>query len=1195
MNPQAQATKEGLAAQVGHRCERRAYLDLYAKTATAAERRAWGWPTPVDDWTERRAEGERGKWFEADVIRRLKASATQVVRNARLDAEILEQPTPAATVLHEPTIAAMGPHGPCKPDLVTVEPDGTVCVIEIKATPERKPTHEAELAYYRWRVERAGAGACAVYTGVIIEGDRGNADAEHKAMPGADEQGRIPWDAIATATDTDLATGALKQWIGRIDAFEQHGAELHRSWRTTLAMALAGQCAGCPWLRSNERARPGCWIEAERDERIEQIAGLRASERMALRSAGIATVGDLTEPGAQERCGEILGAARASMLATRAQVLAAGEPPRTIPDHPGSSTAYAEEWARERAYLTAAVQIEPGAQQSAGIGWSSYSGAPGASEEIALAESSTPHERAAMLQGLIEWGTRNATHAISITVWSETERVALSRSLAEHGGPGAQRLCAVLEHASCISGDHVHVLAPELERFAALPVAVAWTAERTARAMRTGTNPDRRGEAPGRLDERPRLRDIAWRNEAGSQRGAERDRAERRLRAMVHDRKRIERWIRTWSTPAPRAGAARAIDDDGLHGDITRVIEIERFHARWERAAVAASRMRPLQAQIESGDAILVGESIATLESAIAAGADTWRGAESSPGLTCLRIEHELDGTAKVVRTPTPAGLRIDTQAQRLHFTDIEGPSAGDAIAEWPTRAGERAAGLARAGHSLGGPDDGRRSWWNGTETHDMGAGPGASLVWPKRPVEEVTQDNTAGLAVLERLEPPPTAAQRLAVERALKHRVSAVLGPPGTGKSACAGAITAAFAQRADYDIVIALAAPTWRAVNAIAQAAQRACERAGATLRCLWQGNPARNAPPNEEWTPHSRRALANPQATRAPGRVTLVAGTARQIGHAPAHTFGLIVLDEAAQATPADLIEIAATAGERTHLVVAGDPHQLGPVRGQEHPDEASGHARSAWERVRASGAPTTLLDRSFRSNAEIAALVREAGYRDDERELHSAAPHARLASPHINPGAPTWAQALLAPETPITVVLWHGATGAVATETRWMAALVRALTGHREGLGADDGVGVIAWHRRHVAALARALGNDSGTPVPGTVDALQGAERTVVIIGLGIDDAAHAMAEEEFALEPRRLNVAWSRAKTKVVLFAHASLATLMPRNESARGGLRLVRAAWKHAGATRTMLLPGPGETTVKAHVAGASECEKNAG
>ena len=78
-------------------------------------------------------------------------------------------------------------------------------------------------------------------------------------------------------------------------------------------------------------------------------------------------------------------------------------------------------------------------------------------------------------------------------------------------------------------------------------------------------------------------------------------------------------------------------------------------------------------------------------------------------------------------------------------------------------------------------------------------------------------------------------------------------------------------------------------------------------------------------------------------------------------------------------------------------------------------------------------------------------------------------------------------------------------------------------------------------------------DAATGLPArsaidTVERFQGGERTVILVSATESDRAYLLASSEFLLDPRRLTVALSRAKRKMVLVAVRGIFSLFSPEE-----------------------------------------------
>jgi superfamily I DNA and/or RNA helicase len=109
----------------------------------------------------------------------------------------------------------------------------------------------------------------------------------------------------------------------------------------------------------------------------------------------------------------------------------------------------------------------------------------------------------------------------------------------------------------------------------------------------------------------------------------------------------------------------------------------------------------------------------------------------------------------------------------------------------------------------------------------------------------------------------------------------------------------------------------------------------------------------------------------------------------------------------------------------------------------------------------------------------------------------------------------------------------------------------------GLDALEGLGIVVPHRAQRAALQQSfpelgvIDATTGMPVRSAIDTVerfQGGERTVIMVSATESDRAYLLASSGFLLDPRRLTVAVSRAKRKMILVASRSIFSLFSTDE-----------------------------------------------
>ena len=248
----------------------------------------------------------------------------------------------------------------------------------------------------------------------------------------------------------------------------------------------------------------------------------------------------------------------------------------------------------------------------------------------------------------------------------------------------------------------------------------------------------------------------------------------------------------------------------------------------------------------------------------------------------------------------------------------------------------------------------------------------------------------------------------------------------------------------------------------------------------------------------------------------------------------------------------------------LIVVGDPRQMPPI--VKH--DWAGEPRRTFQEYRAyESLFATLLAReprppliqfseSFRLHADMAAFLRREVYAQDGIDYHSRKT-ATLPARHVRD---PFVAAVLSPEHPLVVVVHDEAESMLRNpfEQELLTPVLRALTDPTlYNLEPRHGLGVVAPHRAQKAALQEALPQLSvidratGTitlSAVDTVERFQGDERAVILVSATESDPHYLLATSAFLMDPRRLTVALSRAKQKMVLVASRSVFTLFSADE-----------------------------------------------
>jgi hypothetical protein len=288
-----------------------------------------------------------------------------------------------------------------------------------------------------------------------------------------------------------------------------------------------------------------------------------------------------------------------------------------------------------------------------------------------------------------------------------------------------------------------------------------------------------------------------------------------------------------------------------------------------------------------------------------------------------------------------------------------------------------------------------------------------------------------------------------------------------------------------------------------------------------------------------------------------------------------FHALVIDEASQMGLPEAMMAALALDDGAPLIVVGDPRQMPPIVKHDWQSETRrtfGQFKafaSLYDTIDALDKPMQGLEgegktvsvprirfsESFRLHRDMAAFLRREIYQQDNIRYFSrrtSTVQVLAEQPHDD----AFVRAVLRPEFPLVVVL-HDEDESVLEnpfEARLMAPVLEALSGE-DGLGLDasKGLGVVVPHRAQ-----RALMRDARWNVD-TIERFQGDERQAMLFCATESDRSHLQRAGAFLFDPRRLNVALSRAKQKMILVASKSIFTGFSPNEETFANAQL----WKN--------------------------------
>jgi hypothetical protein len=265
-----------------------------------------------------------------------------------------------------------------------------------------------------------------------------------------------------------------------------------------------------------------------------------------------------------------------------------------------------------------------------------------------------------------------------------------------------------------------------------------------------------------------------------------------------------------------------------------------------------------------------------------------------------------------------------------------------------------------------------------------------------------------------------------------------------------------------------------------------------------------------------------------------------------------FDLICIDEASQMVLGHGLMSLAALAPRGRIVVAGDDQQLPPIRaGRPVLIDGRELGGSLYAFLKSVGAPEFALDETFRLNAPLTAFPERNFY---PGRYVSRSDRRLSLRPDWETGLDLLFRVALNPDLPLVVILHDGPTAATMNpfEARLSVGLAESLAARMAGEGAVPAdlwsrrLAIVSPHRAQNAAIRASLPASirDGAFVE-TVDRIQGKEREAVILSYCVADPEFALTEGEFIFSPERLNVAATRAESKLIVLVSRRLLDAVP--------------------------------------------------
>lgn len=270
-----------------------------------------------------------------------------------------------------------------------------------------------------------------------------------------------------------------------------------------------------------------------------------------------------------------------------------------------------------------------------------------------------------------------------------------------------------------------------------------------------------------------------------------------------------------------------------------------------------------------------------------------------------------------------------------------------------------------------------------------------------------------------------------------------------------------------------------------------------------------------------------------------------------------FDFLIADEASMMRLPSFLLCTAFLKEDNQVLIGGDHRQLSPVRVHDWDTETRRTARelapymSTLDFMRALNDPSLdilpddtvfsdpvdipgfTLDRTYRCHETVAEFLQTNVYAQDSIQYTSA------QTDLINPPTPSTPglEAVLDPRYPFVVIEYSDQHYQQSNPIE--AALTAAII---SDLDTETSAGLVTPHNAQRGLLSTMV--DDETEVD-TVERFQGDEKDAIIVSATASDPDFLASEEEFILNPNRLNVSLSRMRQKLIVIASESVFGLIP--------------------------------------------------
>ena len=275
-------------------------------------------------------------------------------------------------------------------------------------------------------------------------------------------------------------------------------------------------------------------------------------------------------------------------------------------------------------------------------------------------------------------------------------------------------------------------------------------------------------------------------------------------------------------------------------------------------------------------------------------------------------------------------------------------------------------------------------------------------------------------------------------------------------------------------------------------------------------------------------------------------------------------LVLLDEASQMSVPEFL--VATTGLKPdgRVIVVGDHRQMPPIVHSIDDGETRTTIdpfpawRSIFDFVRNDPnqrAVDIRFSESFRIHRDVAEFLRRAVYQADNIPFHSARTNVFTSQA----SASELSRAILSSDSPLILVLHDESSSQQKNELE--AHITMDLINALASIEEPPSVGVVVPHRAQRSEIDLLARNDNPLVRPvqvDTVERFQGDERDVIIYSATESDPIYLRSTSDFLFDPRRLNVAISRAREKLIVIASRTVFEVIPTSDRLLGDMQIWR-------------------------------------